>query len=114
MSNCIFCKIVRAEIPAKIVHRDDRVTAFHDINAQAPTHILIVPNAHIRGADEITAAHAETVTAMFTVANALAESHGIAASGYRLVFNVGSHAGQSVFHLHLHLLGGRYMAWPPG
>ncbi len=114
MSGCIFCKIVNGQIPSKIVHRDDLVTAFRDINAQAPTHILVVPNQHIRGADEISAEHGQVVAAMFAAATGLAESEGIAASGYRLVFNVGPNAGQSVFHLHLHLLGGRHLAWPPG
>ncbi|MEK7310832.1 MAG: histidine triad nucleotide-binding protein [Chloroflexota bacterium] len=114
MSGCIFCKIVNGQIPSKIVHRDDLVTAFRDINAQAPTHILVVPNQHIRGADEISAEHGQVVAAMFMVATRLAESEGVGASGYRLVFNVGPNAGQSVFHLHLHLLGGRHLAWPPG
>jgi histidine triad (HIT) family protein len=114
MINCIFCKIVSGQIPSKIVHRDELVTAFRDVHPQAPTHILVVPNQHIRGADEISAENAQVVAAMVMVATRLAESEGVGASGYRLVFNVGPNAGQSVFHLHLHLLGGRHLAWPPG
>lgn len=114
MAHCPFCKIVQGKTPSRIVHRDEHVTAFHDINPQAPTHILIVPNQHIAGADEITSEHAPVVAAMLAAAKRLAESEGIAAGGYRLVLNVGPDAGQSVFHLHLHLLGGRRMTWPPG
>lgn len=114
MSDCLFCKIVNKEIPAKIVLQNQEVTAFRDINPQAPTHILIVPNAHIPGSSAIAAQDGPLLSAMFAAAQQLAQSEGIAASGYRLVFNEGPNAGQSVFHLHLHLLGGRSMAWPPG
>ena len=114
MSDCQFCKIVAGQTPATIVHRDDHITAFRDINPQAPTHILIVPNQHIGGVTHVTGEHGNTLAAMLTAATHLAESEGIATGGYRLVINEGPDAGQSVFHLHLHLLGGRQMTWPPG
>lgn len=114
MTNCLFCKIVNGQIPANTVYKDQLVTAFRDINPQAPTHILVVPNQHIGGAAELDASHASVLTAMFAAAHRLTQSEGIAAGGYRLVINEGPNAGQSVFHLHLHLLGGRTLAWPPG
>jgi len=114
MTDCIFCKIVNKRIPAHIVHQDDAVTAFRDINPQAPTHILIVPNQHIGGAAQLTRDHGAMLASLYTTAARLAETDGIAESGYRLVINEGPDAGQSVFHLHLHLLGGRRLGWPPG
>ncbi len=112
--DCIFCKIISGQIPSKIVLKDELVTAFRDINPQAPTHILIVPNEHIGGSSEVKPEHAPILAAMFNAAQRLTESEGIAARGYRLVLNEGQEAGQTVFHLHMHLLGGRMMAWPPG
>ncbi|HIQ05067.1 MAG TPA: histidine triad nucleotide-binding protein [Anaerolineae bacterium] len=97
-----------------MVYQDEEVTAFRDIHPQAPVHILIVPNRHIAGIAQITEEDAELIGRLFLVANRLAQQNGIAQSGYRLVFNQGPQAGQSVFHLHLHLLGGRRMRWPPG
>jgi histidine triad (HIT) family protein len=114
MPDCLFCKIVNKQIAAAIVHQDESVTAFRDINPQAPVHILIVPNQHIVGAAQVTHEHGAALAAMYATAARLAESEGIAESGYRLVVNQGPDAGQSVFHLHLHLLGGRRLAWPPG
>lgn len=114
MTDCLFCKIVNKEIPAKIVLQNETVTAFRDINPQAPTHILIVPNTHIAGSSAVAAQHGPLLTALFAAAQQLAQSEGIATSGYRLVFNEGPNAGHSVFHLHMHLLGGRSLAWPPG
>lgn len=114
MEDCIFCKIVNGQAPAQIVHQDRKVTAFRDLNPQAPTHILVVPNEHVGGAAQLAAAHAEILAAMFAAANQLARAEGIHDRGYRLVINEGAEAGQSVFHLHLHLLGGRRMRWPPG
>ncbi len=114
MPDCLFCKIVNGDIPATIVLKNDTVTAFRDINPQAPTHILIVPNAHIPGSSAVAAEHGGTLAALFAAAQELAQSEGIAASGYRLVFNDGPNAGQTVFHLHMHLLGGRLLGWPPG
>jgi histidine triad (HIT) family protein len=114
MSECTFCKIIAGALPAKIVYKDDLVTAFRDINPQAPTHILIVPNQHLSGVAALTAEHAPTLAALFTTANQIAAAEGLAGDGYRLVLNQGRHGGQTVFHLHLHLLGGRRMTWPPG
>ena len=114
MADCLFCKIVRREIPAQIVHQDDLVTAFRDINPQAPAHLLIVPNQHVGSAAEIGPGNGGLLAAMVVAANRLAAQEGVADSGYRLVFNVGADAGMSVPHLHLHLLGGRPLAWPPG
>jgi len=119
MKDCIFCKIVAKEVPSKGVYEDELVYAFHDINPVAPVHILIVPKRHIVGIQEMREEYEKEVGHMFYVARLIAENLGIAPDenlnkGYRLVFNVGKDAGQSVFHLHLHLIGGRKMDWPPG
>ncbi|MBI3972342.1 MAG: histidine triad nucleotide-binding protein [Chloroflexi bacterium] len=114
MTDCLFCKIVRGEIPAQIVHKDESVTAFRDINPQAPVHVLVVPNQHVGSVAEIGPGNGALLAAMVVAANRIAEAEGVAGSGYRLVMNVGEAAGMSVPHLHLHLLGGRKMAWPPG
>lgn len=111
---CIFCRIVRGEATAEILYQDDLVTAFQDIHPQAPTHIQIVPNRHIPAVVAVAPTDAELLSHMITVANHLAVEEGIAQSGYRLVINNGPQAGQSVNHLHLHLLGGRRLGWPPG
>ena len=113
-SDCLFCDIADGDIPADIVHNDDLVLAFRDINPKAPTHILLISREHVTSAAELTEAHAPLLARLFVVAGSLARSEGIAESGYRLVTNVGGDAGQSVHHLHLHLLGGRSMSWPPG
>ncbi|HEC36383.1 MAG TPA: histidine triad nucleotide-binding protein [Anaerolineae bacterium] len=113
MSDCIFCRIVRGQAPARIVYQDEHVTAFHDLHSRAPVHILIVPNRHIVGVAQVEAEDEPALGRLFTVARRLAEERGIT-DGYRLVVNNGPQAGQSVFHLHLHLLGGRPFAWPPG
>lgn len=111
---CIFCEIVARRIPANIVYQDESVTAFADLNPQAPTHILIVPNTHIESVDGIVDdATAANVGKCLRVARELAAQKGLS-GGYRLVTNTGPDAGQSVAHLHFHLLGGRRMAWPPG
>ena len=104
--DCIFCKIIAGEIPSKQVYQDDKVTAFHDINPVAPVHVLIVPNAHIPSVNAVEAEHEALLGHMFTVARKIAEELGVAESGYRLIVNTGPHAGQVVFHLHMHLLGG--------
>ena len=119
MQDCIFCKIVRKEIPSKGAYEDDLVYAFHDINPVAPTHILIVPKKHIVGIQSLEPEDKELVGHMFYVARKLGEELGYSPDenlnkGYRLVFNVGRDAGQSVFHLHLHFIAGRKMEWPPG
>ena len=111
--DCLFCKIVRGEIPSRVVHRDDAVVAFEDINPGAPTHVLVIPVRHVKDITEL-ASDGELLSKMFSVANEIARSRAIADAGYRTVFNVGPNAGQSVFHAHLHVLGGRQMGWPPG
>jgi histidine triad (HIT) family protein len=105
----IFSKIIRKEIPADIVYRDDTATAFRDINPQAPTHILIVPNKVIPTVNDVTAADEQTVGHLFTVAAKIARQEGIADDGYRLIVNCNEHGGQEVFHLHVHIMGGRPM-----
>jgi len=112
--DCLFCKIVTEAIPADEVHRDDHVVAFRDINPQAPTHILLVPTTHYPNAAEVAADDPHGLAALVVTGRSLAEAEGIDRSGYRLIFNTGAGAGQTVFHAHLHLLGGRSMTWPPG
>jgi histidine triad (HIT) family protein len=112
--NCLFCKIIAGEIPSKAVYQNDQVYAFRDINPGAPTHILVIPRAHIRDIAAAEAADGALLSTLVAAANDIAKQEGIAESGFRLVFNVGPDAGQSVFHLHLHLLGGRQLGWPPG
>ena len=113
-ADCLFCKIVAGDIRSTSVLDRGNVFAFRDVSPQAPTHILIVPKDHVRDVSVLDASHGDLLAEMVTAANELAASEGIDASGYRLVLNVGPDAGQTVFHLHLHLLGGRPMAWPPG
>jgi len=110
---CIFCKIAAKEIPAKIVLEDEHVIAFHDVNPQAPTHALVIPKKHIKGIAETTEEDAALLGQLLAAGRRVASELQLA-DGYRLVINNGPHAGQSVFHLHLHVLGGRPMAWPPG
>ena len=107
MADTIFGRIVRGEIPADVVYRDELVTAFRDIGPQAPTHVLIVPNEAIATAADVEPAHEAALGRLFTAARRIAEAEGIAADGYRLIVNVGAHGGQEVFHLHMHLVGGR-------
>ncbi|MEY3215577.1 MAG: hypothetical protein RLZZ82_811 [Actinomycetota bacterium] len=110
--NCIFCKIIEGEIPADIVFRNENVVAFNDLNPVAPTHVLLIPTLHTENAVGV-ARNSATITAdLFLAADQIATERGL--NGYRTVFNTGADAGQSVFHAHLHLLGGRPMAWPPG
>jgi histidine triad (HIT) family protein len=114
MADCLFCKIVRREIPATLVYEDDRVVAFNDINPQAPTHVLVVPKRHIETLNDLGAGDDQLVGELVRRATAIAGERGLSAGGYRTVFNTNRDAGQTVFHIHLHLLGGRTMAWPPG
>ena len=114
MDNCIFCKIIAGDIPAKIVYEDDQVLAFRDLNPQAPTHALVIPRRHISTLNDLAEADAELVGRMHLAARAVAQQDGIADSGYRTVFNCNEGAGQTVFHIHLHVLGGRRLTWPPG
>jgi histidine triad (HIT) family protein len=113
-SECPFCKIVAGEIPAEIVRESDRLLAFRDLNPQAPTHILLIPKDHIESVAELSDDHGDTLADIMQAATQLAGAEGIAESGWRLVTNVGADGGQTVFHLHFHLLGGRQMTWPPG
>src|SRR2546426_76598 len=114
MSDCIFCKIAEKKIPSKIAHEDDRAVAFEDINPQAPVHVLVVPKRHVQSVAELNAADAGFLGHLLLTGAAIAKQRGIADSGYRLVLNTGKHGGQTVFHLHVHVLGGRPMHWPPG
>lgn len=114
MADTIFAKIIRGEIPCNRARETDTVLAFHDINPQAPVHVLIIPKQPIEDANHLTPENAGVLADMFLMAKDLARELGIADSGYRLVFNCGPHAGMEVPHLHLHLLGGRQMTWPPG
>jgi histidine triad (HIT) family protein len=111
--DCLFCKIIKGEIPTRTVYEDERTFVFEDINPQAPTHVLIVPKKHIAGLPEAGAEDTEILGHCQLVAAKIAQLRGVE-EGYRTVYNVGPDAGQSVFHLHLHLLGGRKLAWPPG
>lgn len=113
MSACLFCRIVAGEVPAKVVHDDDEILAFRDISPQAPVHVLLIPKRHIASVGDATEEDTALLGKLLLVAKGIAEKEGIA-SGYRLVTNRGAEAGQSVFHLHVHLLGGRPMGWPPG
>ena len=114
MSACLFCRIIKREIPAEIVHEEPDVLAFKDIHPQAPTHLLIIPTQHIETVADLDASRVFVVDRMILAANQLARQAGLVSSGFRLVMNCGAGAGQSVWHLHLHLLGGRPMHWPPG
>jgi histidine triad (HIT) family protein len=111
---CIFCQVAEGTIPSKVAFKDDEFVAFHDIHPQAPTHVLIIPKRHIETVNHLQEQDGAMVGRMVLRAQALAKQLGISEKGYRLVFNCNREAGQSVFHLHLHLLGGRPMHWPPG
>ncbi len=113
MSGCLFCRIIAGEIPATIVYRSDDVIAFRDAHPQAPTHILVIPTRHIASLADVQASDTALLGRLITVAGQVAQAEKLNA-GYRLVVNTGTQAGQSVFHLHVHLLGGRAMHWPPG
>jgi histidine triad (HIT) family protein len=110
--DCLFCKIAAGEIPSEVVHQDDRVVVFRDVNPRAPTHVLAIPRRHIPSAAELTDGDGDLLAALFGALRRVAEEAGL--RGYRIVTNVGPESGQSVFHLHFHLLAGRPMSWPPG
>ena len=112
--DCLFCKINKREISADIIYDDSEVLAFRDINAQAPTHVLVIPKKHIATIDDANAADAALLGKLVLVAQKIARDLGLADNGYRLVFNVKDYGGQEIYHIHLHILGGRQMAWPPG
>jgi histidine triad (HIT) family protein len=114
MSDCLFCKIRDGHIPAKIVYRDEVCLGFEDINPQAPTHVLFIPLQHIATVNDVTVEDREAVGHLFVAAAKVARQRGFADSGYRVVMNTHRDAGQTVFHIHLHLLGGRHLGWPPG
>ena len=113
MTNCLFCRIIAGELPAKKVYEDEHTFAFEDIHPQAPTHVLVVPKKHIRGLKEAAPEDAEVIGRCHLVAAQIARQRRVE-NGYRTVLNVGPGAGQSVFHFHVHLIGGRSLAWPPG
>ena len=114
MSNCLFCKIVEKKVHAKIIYEDSDAVAFEDTNPQAPVHTLIIPRKHISTSLEITAEDDALIGHLVRVAGEIAKKKGMAEGGFRLVMNTNADAGQTVFHIHLHLLGGRQMYWPPG
>lgn len=111
-NECLFCRVVRKEIPAKLVADDEHCVAFRDINPQAPVHVLVIPREHVASLNEVT--DAVLIGRMHTLAVKVAREEGLAERGYRTVINTNFDAGQTVFHIHLHILGGRHMAWPPG
>jgi histidine triad (HIT) family protein len=114
MSDCLFCRIIAGQIPAAIEYQDDRLVAIKDINPQAPMHLLVLPRQHVATLNDLTAQDDGLVGEMVRRAAALAAEHGYAERGYRTVFNCQAEAGQTVFHIHLHVLGGRRLGWPPG
>ena len=114
MAQCLFCQIINREINATIVYEDERVVAFNDINPQAPTHVLVVPRRHIASLNDLTDEDDQIVGEVVRRAAAIAKTKGISESGFRTVFNTNREAGQTVFHIHLHLIGSRAMHWPPG
>ncbi|MBU0528470.1 histidine triad nucleotide-binding protein [bacterium] len=114
MEKCLFCRIVNKEIPAEIVFENDQLLAFNDIDAQAPVHILIIPKEHITTMNDLNSNHKELIGHMLLTAQTLASEYNISEDGYRIVFNCNKKGGQAVYHIHLHLLGGRQMKWPPG
>ncbi|MDQ7017484.1 MAG: histidine triad nucleotide-binding protein [Gammaproteobacteria bacterium] len=114
MSDCLFCNIVDGTIPAEIVYEDKQVVAFRDLNPQAPLHVLLIPKKHIATLNDLESEDNAVMGALILAAKKVAEAEGVAESGYRTVINCGEQAGQSVYHIHLHLLAGRQMQWPPG
>ena len=112
--NCLFCKILAGDIPADIIYESDTAIAFRDVNPQAPTHVLIIPRKHIATINDIGETDQKIVGSLYSAASAIAREEGIADVGYRAVMNCNAAAGQTVFHIHLHLLGGRTLSWPPG
>jgi len=114
MSDCVFCKIVAGEIPARVLFEDDQVLAFEDLHPQAPQHLLVIPKKHIATLNELTAEDAPVIGHMARVAAQIARDRGFSDDGYRTVMNCNEQGGQTVYHIHMHVLGGRAMTWPPG
>ena len=112
--DCLFCKILDGEIPAELIYESNTAVAFRDVNPQAPTHVLVIPRKHISTINDIEQADQEIIGSLYTAAREIAAMEGVADDGYRAVMNCNEGAGQSVFHIHLHVLGGRQMGWPPG
>ena len=113
-SDCLFCRIVAGDVPADIVYESDEAIAFRDINPQAPTHVLVIPRKHVATINDLEDGDSSLVGSLYLAAKAIAAAEGIADAGYRAVMNCNEGAGQSVFHIHLHVLGGRALSWPPG
>ena len=114
MADCLFCKMIAGEIKPDVVFEDDEVLAFRDVNPQVPLHVLVIPKIHISTVNDLTPEHASLVGGMYLAAQKIAADEGVAEPGYRMVMNCNAEAGQSVYHIHLHVLGGRPMSWPPG
>jgi len=114
MSSCIFCRVIEGSLPSRRIYEDERLVAFHDANPKAPLHVLVVPREHIATANDLGAQHDALVGEMIRRAGLIAAEHGYGERGYRTVLNCNGDAGQSVFHIHLHLLAGRHLTWPPG
>lgn len=114
MADCIFCKMVAREIDTEVVYESDSVFAFRDVNPQAPVHVLVIPKRHVATLDELSDDDTPIAGELMLAASEIARQEGLTADGYRVVSNCGEHGGQSVFHIHLHVLGGRQMRWPPG
>lgn len=114
MTDCLFCKMVSGEIKPDVVYEDDDVLAFRDVNPQAPVHVLVIPKAHISTANDLDEDNVDVIGQMYLAARKIANDEGVSEAGYRMVMNCNAGAGQSVFHIHLHILGGRQMTWPPG
>lgn len=112
--DCLFCSIIEKKIPAKIIYEDEHALAFRDINPQAPTHVLVIPRTHIAAIHAAEPAHATELGQVLLAARKVAEQEGLVEAGFRLVINDGEHAGQTVHHIHVHVLGGRALGWPPG
>lgn len=114
MSNCIFCKIVNKEIPSDIIYEDDKIMAFKDVNPQSPAHVLVIPKEHIESSNDIDNENSQLIGHIFVTISKLAKELGISQDGYRIVNNCGEDGGQTVSHIHFHILGGRKFSWPPG
>jgi histidine triad (HIT) family protein len=114
VDNCIFCKIIRREAPGKIVYEDETAVAIEDLHPQAPVHLLVMPRVHVESLNSLQSDHPELAGHLLLVAVSLAKNRGLGPSGYRLVINTGAGGGQNVFHVHIHVLGGRDLRWPPG
>lgn len=114
MTDCLFCKIANKEIPSSVVYEDEKVLAFKDINPEAPVHILIIPKVHMDSAQDVSESNSSIISHIFALIPKLAKDLGVDEKGFRVVTNIGEHGGQTVKHLHFHMLGGRNLSWPPG